>query len=95
MNAVYARSSLDHTFTDSTDLHTRSPEEPAVSSREIYLHDDVTSALIRRIADEKENLKLDALELLLHEAISGPKMALNVPRPYNPVWEQDKHQGGT
>ena len=58
-------------------------------------HVDVTSALIRRIADEKENLKLDALGLLLHEAISGPKMALNAPRPYNPVWEQDKHQGGT
>ena len=70
-------------------ISTLAVEEPAVSSREIYLHDDVTSALIRRIADEKENLKLDALGLLLHEAISGPKMALNVPRPYNPVWEQD------
>ena len=36
--------------------------------------------------------RIDALGLLPHEAssaISGPKMALDVSRPYNPVWEQD------
>lgn len=48
MNAVYARSSLDHTFRAQTaQISTLTIEESAVSSREIYLHDDVTSALIR------------------------------------------------
>ena len=36
----------------------------------------------------KENLEIRCPRIA-SEAISGPKMALNVPRPYNPVWEQD------
>ena len=40
-----------------------------------------------RPAPTPEN-KLDALDLLLSR-FSEPKMTLNVPRPYNPVWEQN------